>query len=154
MKLKVKVLRSPFRIIMTHYILSAKLVSTWCDTILPSVPFSFPLFPWGSRRCFIPPFSGGLLGPNPVTVGEGQGTPWMSRQLIAGPLLMAVAATQVPTAHQEQFCGSVSIFKDTLGSCSSVSRAGGLLIARLLVRILAPLGWNWTTCRSIPDTIL
>ena len=27
-------------------------------------------------------------------MGEGQGAPWMSHQLIAGPLLMAVAATQ------------------------------------------------------------
>ena len=37
----------------------------------------------------------GLLGPNPVhTMGIGQGTSWMSCQLIAGPLLMAVAATQ------------------------------------------------------------
>ena len=40
---------------------------------------------------FFPPKGlGGLLGPNPVhSMGEGQGTPWMSRQLIAGPLLMA-----------------------------------------------------------------
>ena len=37
------------------------------------------------------------------SMGVGQGTPWTSRQLIAGPLLMAVAATKVPTAHQEQF---------------------------------------------------
>ena len=36
--------------------------------------------------------------------GRGQGTPWTSRQLIAGLLLMA----EVPTAHQEQFWGSVS----------------------------------------------
>ena len=44
----------------------------------------------------------GLLGPNPVySMGEGQGTPWMSRQLIAGPLLM-------PAAHREQFWGSVT----------------------------------------------
>ena len=44
----------------------------------------------------------GLLGPNPVhTMGIGQGTPWMSCQLIAGPLLMA-------SAHQEQLWGSVS----------------------------------------------
>ena len=35
------------------------------------------------------------------TMGIGQGTPWMSCQLIAGPLLMA-------TAHQEQLWGSVS----------------------------------------------
>ena len=55
--------------------------------------------------CFIPPFS---PGPNPVTVDEDQGTPWMSCQLIAGPLLMAEAAPQVPAAYQEQFWGPVS----------------------------------------------
>ena len=37
------------------------------------------------------------------SMGVGQGSPWTSRQLIAGPLLMAVAATKVPTVHQEQF---------------------------------------------------
>ena len=45
------------------------------------------LFPWGSEGCyhFYPPHW--LLGPNPVdSMGEGQGTPWMSRQLIAGRL--------------------------------------------------------------------
>ena len=76
-----------------------------------SVPFRFlfRFFREGHGDVLSPLFQGGgLLGPNPVTVGEGQGTPWMSRQLIAGPLLMAVAATQVPNAHQEQFWGSVS----------------------------------------------
>ena len=38
----------------------------------------------------------------------------MGRQLIAGPLLMAEAATQVPPAHQEQLWGSVSYIKDIL----------------------------------------
>ena len=78
--------------------------------IFQSSPFCFLFcfFREGRRDVLSPPFSGGLMGPNPVTVGEGQGTPWMSRQLIAGPLLMAEAATQVPTAHQEQFWGSVS----------------------------------------------
>ena len=53
----------------------------------------------------LPRFLGGrgLLGPNPVN-SEGQGTPWMSRQLIAGLLLMVEAAGE----HKEHFCGAVS----------------------------------------------
>ena len=35
------------------------------------------------------------------------------------------------------------------GDCSSVGRAGGLVIGRSLVWIPAPLGWNWATCWSI-----
>ena len=51
--------------------------------VLRFVSFSFPLFREG--RGMLPLFCG-LLGPNPVLLmGEGQGTPWMSRQLIAGP---------------------------------------------------------------------
>ena len=46
---------------------------------------------------FYPPFFRGGYWGQIQWLGEGQGTPWMSRQLIAGPLLMAVAATQVPT---------------------------------------------------------
>ena len=42
----------------------------------------------------LPLFLQGLLGPNPVfSMGVGQGTSWMSHQLIAGSLLMAVAAS-------------------------------------------------------------
>ena len=59
----------------------------------------FVVFPLICEGCGMLPFSPkglqGLLGPNPVhTMGIGQGTPWMSCQLIAGPSLMAVAATQ------------------------------------------------------------
>ena len=63
----------------------------------------FPLILGGRGMLPFPPRGlWGLLGPNPVhTMGIGQGTPWMSCQLIAGPLLMA-------SAHQEQPWGSVS----------------------------------------------
>ena len=63
----------------------------------------FPLIREGHGMLPFPPGGlGGLLGPNPVhTMGIGQGTPWMSCQLITGPLLMA-------SAHQEQLWGSVS----------------------------------------------
>ena len=61
------------------------------------------------RCCRFFPSKGlrGLLGPNPVhTMGIGQGTPWMSCQLIAGPLLQL--PHKVPFAHQKQLWGSVS----------------------------------------------
>ena len=82
----------------------------------------------GRRMLPLPPKGlRGLLGPNPVhTMGIGQGTPWMSCQLIAGPLLMAVAATQ--SAHQEQLWGSVSCSRTS--TCSSVSpRGAGIRLA-------------------------
>ena len=69
-------------------------------TNLIRVPFHF--------RCyrFIAPFffqgGCGVTGASSYLMGEDQSTPWMSRQLIAGPLLMAEVATQ------EQFLGSVS----------------------------------------------
>ena len=67
------------------------------------VSFSFRLSVRVAGCCRFPPEGlWGLLGPNPVhTIGIGQGTPWMSCQLIAGPLLMA-------SVHQEQLWGSVS----------------------------------------------
>ena len=37
---------------------------------------------------------GFLLEPLPAVSGRGQGAPWTSRQLIAGPSLMAEAAVQ------------------------------------------------------------
>ena len=55
-----------------------------------------------------------------------KGTPWMSCQLTAGPLLMAVAATQVPTAHQEQFCSSVSCSRTLKHVTQFHPRAAGL----------------------------
>ena len=69
-----------------------------------------PLFPhnWGQIQ---------------LSMGEDQGTPWMSRQLIAGPLLMAEAALQkVPTAHQA-ISGFSILLKDT-STCSSVPPQG------------------------------
>ena len=59
------------------------LISVWF------VSFSFRLSVRVARCCCL---LRGLLGPNPVhTMGIGQGTPWMSCQLIAGPLLTASA---------------------------------------------------------------
>ena len=59
-------------------------------------------------NCFIP-FMGArgvLLEPIPAVSGRGQGTPWTSCQLIAGPSLMAEAATQAATSGA--IWGSVS----------------------------------------------
>ena len=75
-----------------------------------NVSFCFlPLFPCGSR-VMLPLLYHLFQGGAGVTgakssdsMGVGQGTPWTSRQLNAGPLLMAVAATKVSTVHQEQF---------------------------------------------------
>ena len=37
----------------------------------------------------------GLLGPNPVfSMGVGQGSPWMSRQLVEDPLMAVAASTR------------------------------------------------------------
>ena len=59
--------------------------------------FHFVVFPLIREGRGILPFPPkglrGLLG-SVHTMDIGQGTPWMSCQLIAGPLLMAVAATQ------------------------------------------------------------
>ena len=82
-----------------------------CD-VASFLSFSFrflPLFPCGSQ-VMLPLLYHLFQGGAGVTgakssdsMGIGQGTPWTSRQLITGPLLMAVAAAKVPTAHQEQF---------------------------------------------------
>ena len=73
----------------------------------------FSTIPWGCA--FYPPEGlQGLLGPNPVLLmGEGQGTPWMSRQLIAGPLLMAVAAPQGANCTSGAILGFSILLKDT-----------------------------------------
>ena len=74
-------------------------------------------------RGMLPLFLRGLLGPNPVySMGVGQGTPWMSRQLIAGPLLMAVAASQGANCTGAALGFSI-LLKDTL-ACSSVPPRG------------------------------
>ena len=66
----------------------------------------------------------GLLGPNPVhSVGVGQGTPWTGRQLNAGPLLMAVAATQGANCTSGATLGFSILLKDT-STCSSVPPQG------------------------------
>ena len=65
------------------------------------------LFPWGSRgvAAFFPLRGCGAYWGQIqfFSMGVGQGTSWMSRQLIAGPLLMAVAAST-----RCQLWGSVS----------------------------------------------
>ena len=83
----------------------------------------FSAFPWGLRDvvAFYPPEGlQGLLGPNPVVLmGEGQGTPWMSHQLIAGPWLMAVAAPQGANCTSGAILGFSILLIDT-SACSSV----------------------------------
>ena len=85
----------------------------FCFVLFHSIPFSssFSVRVVGMLPLLSPFFKGSwpLLGPNQVnTMGVGQGTPWMSRQLIAGPLLMAEAATQGANCTSEQFWSSVS----------------------------------------------
>ena len=63
----------------------------------------------------------------------GQVTPWMSCQLIAGPLLMAVAAMEVPIAHQEQFGGSVTCSRILLHVAQSWPGEPGIWTSDLLV---------------------
>ena len=68
-------------------------------------------------------------------MGVGQGTSWMSRQLIAGPLLMAVAASQGANCTSGATLGFSILLKDT-STCSSVLpwgariRTSDLLITR------------------------
>ena len=94
--------------------------------------------------CFLFPW--GVAGPNPVLLmGEGQGTPWMSRQLIAGPLLMAVAAPQGANCTSGAILGFSILLKDTL-ACSSVplQRSQGFepATSRSLVHQLYPLSYS------------
>ena len=62
---------------------------------------------------------GGLLGPNPV-YSRGEGTPWMSCQLIAGPLLMAAAATQGANCTSAASLGSFSVLLKDILTHSSI----------------------------------
>ena len=48
------------------------------------------------------------MEPIPAVSGRGQGTPWTSRQLIAGPLLMAEAVMQGANCTSGAIWGSVS----------------------------------------------
>ena len=59
-----------------------------------------------------------------------------------------VTLTQANCWNQRYWFLSL-ILRLIVNGCSSVGRAGGLVIWRSPVRIPAPLGWNWATCRSI-----
>ena len=91
-----------------------------------SVPFPFrsSVRVAGYCRFFPPEGLRGLLGPKPVySMGVGQGTSWMSRQLIAGPLLMAVAASQGANCTSGATLGFSILLKVT-STCSSVPPQG------------------------------
>ena len=81
----------------TYSWLKKAMLQTVSAVYKSSVPFSFLLIleGHGDVVAFFPPKGlRGLLGPDPVySMGKGQGTPWMSHQLIAGLLLMAVMAS-------------------------------------------------------------
>ena len=65
----------------------------------------------------------GVTGANPsYPCGQGQGTPWMSCQLIAVPLLMVEATTQGANCTSGAILGFGILFKDT--SCRSVPPQG------------------------------
>ena len=64
---------------------------TWMTAVLFRSVF-FSAFSVRVADMFYPPFFGG----GGVTGAKGQGSPWMSRQLITDG-----RGTQVPTAHQE-----------------------------------------------------
>ena len=93
---------------------------------LLSSSFSFPLFFSQDVAAFYTlEVLRDLLGPNPILLGgESQGTPWWSCQLIAGPLLMAVAATQGANCTSGAILGFSILLKDT-STCSSVPPQGG-----------------------------
>ena len=75
----------------------------------------------------------------PAVSGRGQGTPWTSRKLIAGPSLMAEAATQGANCTSGAIWGSVS--------CSGILRHAAQLglnqlgpaTFRSLAKLLYPL---------------
>ena len=65
-----------------------------------------------------------VTGANPSYLSEQrQGTPWTSRQLIAGPLLMAKATTQGANCTSGAILGFSVLLKDT-STCSSVLPQG------------------------------
>ena len=76
---------------------------------------------WGNSFYLYSPFSRGrgFTGANAsLLYGRRQGTPWMSRQLIAGPLLMAEAATQGANCTSGAILGFSILLKDT-STCNS-----------------------------------
>ena len=101
----------------------------------------FTIFLKSQFVCYLFLSSWGVAG----LTGEGQGTPWMSRQLIAGPLLMAVAAPQGANCTSGAILGFSILLKDT-SACSSVPPQGsrGLEPAtfRSLVHQLYPLSYS------------
>ena len=96
--------------------------------------FSVFFFPRGSRgvAAFFPLRGcGGQI--QFFSMGVGQGTSWMSRQLIAGPLLMAVAASQGANCTSGATLGFSILLKDT-STCSSVLPWGaGIRTSDLLI---------------------
>ena len=63
---------------------------------------------------FYPPFfRGGYWGQLQLAMVEGQGTPWMSHQLIAETLLMAENARQGANCTSGQILGFSILLKDT-----------------------------------------
>ena len=96
----------------------------------------------------------------PAVSGRGQGTPWTSRKLIAGPSLMAEAATQGANCTSGAIWGSVS--------CSGILRHAAQLSLnqlgpatfRSLAKLLYPLSnsfvkhqaqniWEWRTVLAV-----
>ena len=65
----------------------------------------------------------GLTGAKSSFYSWAKGTPLMSRQLIAGPLLMAVAVTQGANCTSGAILGFSILLKDT-STCSSVPPQG------------------------------
>ena len=104
-------------------------------------------YPWGSQGVlphFIPLFQGvaGFLEPRVHPV--------MSHQLIAGPLLMAEAATQGANCTWEAILGFSILLKDTL-TCSSVLPQGILHSNQRLVNQLYPVSYSCPPAPSIND---
>ena len=91
-----------------------------------SVPFHFlSAFSVSVSGCYhVFPHKGlrGLLGSNPVfySMGVGQGTSWMSRQLIAGPLLMAVAVSTRCQLHIRSNFGVQYLAQRYFGMCQEM----------------------------------
>ena len=95
-----------------------------CRRQFRSVFFSLFHQGCGGVTALSPLFQGGCgvtWAESSYPMGEGQGTTWMSRQLIAGPLLMAEAATWGTNCTSGAIWGLSILLKDTL-TCSSVKR--------------------------------
>ena len=92
------------QLVLSLHVTDQYMISTTFNICFVLFSFSFFFFVFGRGWCYLFQGGAGVTGAKSSdSMGVGQGTPWMSRQLIAGPLLIAVAATKVPTAQQEQF---------------------------------------------------